>query len=145
MGWATFRAIISKTHLGPIFRSFFSAKSDFPRKIPWNFLEKRFFKTFSAENSIFPTFWGEKFSAEFSPKFSPEKTYEKSAPGHPVTNPFGRTGPEHPWLTWWPKTCVRRKEILASADCSTPSIGTGFFRPRPEHCEMSKLGRFCTK
>jgi hypothetical protein len=56
---------------GPIFRTFF------PRKIPWNLLEKRFFETFSAENSnFFPTFFGGKFSAEFSP----EKMYEKSAP-----------------------------------------------------------------
>jgi hypothetical protein len=43
-------------------------------------LEKLFFKTFSAENSIFPNILGGKFSAEFSLKFSPEKMYEKSAP-----------------------------------------------------------------
>jgi hypothetical protein len=44
-------------------------------------LEKRFFKTFSAENSIFSQHFGGKISAEFSPKFSLEKMYEKSAPG----------------------------------------------------------------
>jgi hypothetical protein len=65
---------------GPIFRTFFSAENHFPRKIPQNILEIQFFKTFSAENSIFSQhFWG-KFSAEFSPKFSPEKNVRKIDP-----------------------------------------------------------------
>jgi hypothetical protein len=66
---------------GPIFRTFFSAENYFPRKIPGNFLEKRFFKTFSAENSIFSQhFLGGTFSAEFSLKFSPEKNVRKIGP-----------------------------------------------------------------
>jgi hypothetical protein len=32
-------------HLGPIFRTFLPAESDFPRKIPWNLLEKMIFQT----------------------------------------------------------------------------------------------------
>jgi hypothetical protein len=63
---------------GTIFRTFF------PRKIPRNFLEKQFFKTFCAENSIFPNIFGGKFSAEFSPKFSLEKMYEKSTPDRAI-------------------------------------------------------------
>jgi hypothetical protein len=52
-------------NLGPIFRTFF----------PRNFLEKLFFKTFSAENSIFSQHFEGKFSAKF-----PGKMYKKSAP-----------------------------------------------------------------
>jgi hypothetical protein len=71
---------------GPIFRTFFSAENHFPRKIPRNFLEKRFLKTFSAENSIFfPTFLGENFPRNFPQNFPQifprKKMYEKSAPG----------------------------------------------------------------
>jgi hypothetical protein len=38
--WVTFWATFSQTHLGPIFRTFFSTESDFPRKMPWNVLKK---------------------------------------------------------------------------------------------------------
>jgi hypothetical protein len=51
--------------LRPNFGTFFSAESYFPQKIPWNLLEKRFFKTFSAENSnFFQHFLGESFVLE---------------------------------------------------------------------------------
>jgi hypothetical protein len=71
----------TKVLQGPIFRTFFSAENHFPRKIPRNFLEKRFFKTcFRGKFHFFPTFWGGKFSAEFSLKFSPEKNVRKIDP-----------------------------------------------------------------
>jgi hypothetical protein len=76
-------------NLGPIFRTFFSAKNHFPRKIPRNFLGKTnsaeflgktiFQNFFRGKLQFFPTFLGENFSVEFSAKFSPEKMYEKSS------------------------------------------------------------------
>jgi hypothetical protein len=60
---------------GPICRTFFSAENHFPRKILWNFLEKRFFENFSAEKSDFSQhFLGENFPLNIPPK------NEKSAP-----------------------------------------------------------------
>jgi hypothetical protein len=65
---------------GRFFVHFFSAENHFPRKIPRNFLEKRFLKTFSAENSIFSRhFWGKIFREIFR-GIIPGKMYEKSAP-----------------------------------------------------------------
>jgi hypothetical protein len=62
-----------RVNQGPIFRTFFSTENHFPRKIPRNFLEKRFFKTFSAENSIFSQhFWGKIFRGIF-PEILPGK------------------------------------------------------------------------
>jgi hypothetical protein len=55
---------------GPIFRTFF----------PLNILEKRFFKTFSAENSIFSQhFWGKIFRGIFRGTF-PGKKCTKNRP-----------------------------------------------------------------
>jgi hypothetical protein len=65
---------------GPIFRTFFSAENHFPWKILWNFLEKQFFKTFSAENSIFSQHFLGKIFRGFFPKIFTGKMYEKSAP-----------------------------------------------------------------
>jgi hypothetical protein len=65
---------------GPIFRTFFSTENHFPRKILRNFLEKRFFKTFSAENSIFfQHFWGKIFGGIFRGIF-PRKNVRKIGP-----------------------------------------------------------------
>jgi hypothetical protein len=62
---------------GPISRTFFSAESEFPQKIPWNLLEKRIFKTFSAENSnLFQHFLEENFPRNF-----PQKNVQKIGPG----------------------------------------------------------------
>jgi hypothetical protein len=61
----------------------FSAENHFPLKILWNFLEKRFFETFSAENSIFfPNIFGGKIFRGIFTKVFPEKMYKKLAPGH---------------------------------------------------------------
>jgi hypothetical protein len=67
--------------LGPIFHTFFSADF-FGKTIFQNFFRGKFhfFKTFSAENSIFPNIFGGKFSAEFSPKFFPENNVRKIDP-----------------------------------------------------------------
>jgi hypothetical protein len=73
-----------------IFCTFFPAENHFPRKIPWHFSEKQFFKTFSAENSLFPNiFWGKIFLGIF-PKIFPGKSVRKIGPcGHPVADePF---------------------------------------------------------
>jgi hypothetical protein len=59
-----------------------STENHFPQKIPWNFLEKRFFEAFSAENSIFPNIIGENFSRNFTQNFPRKKMCDKSAPGH---------------------------------------------------------------
>jgi hypothetical protein len=62
---------------GRFFVHSFSAENHFPRKIPRNFLEKRFFKTFSAENSIFSQhFWGKIFRGIF-PEIFPGKNVRK--------------------------------------------------------------------
>jgi hypothetical protein len=64
-------------NLGPIFRTFF----------PRNFLDKRFFITFSAENSIFPQhFWGKIFLGIF-PEIFPRKNVRMYAqkPETPVS------------------------------------------------------------
>jgi hypothetical protein len=56
-------------------------ESDFPRSFPQNVLGKRFFETFSAENSKFsPTFLVEKFPRNFPRNFPRKKMYKKSAP-----------------------------------------------------------------
>jgi hypothetical protein len=66
--------------LGPIFRTFFSVENHFPQKIPRNFLEKQFFKTFSTENSIFSQhFWGKIFRKIFRGIF-PGKKCTKNRP-----------------------------------------------------------------
>jgi hypothetical protein len=85
MGWATFWAIFSQTHLGPIFRTFFPGKisGKIPRKKftpknvgkKWNFPWKKFQKIVFPRNST-------EFSAESD--FSAEKMYEKLATGHPA-------------------------------------------------------------
>jgi hypothetical protein len=68
------RALYLAGPLGPLFRTFF------PRKIPRNFLEKRFFKTFSAENLIFSQhFWGKIFRENFRGIF-PGKNVQKIGP-----------------------------------------------------------------
>jgi hypothetical protein len=68
--------------LGPIFRTFVSAESDFPRKvISMEFLGKTIFQNFFRGKFLFfPTFLWEKFSMEFLSEFYPEKMYKKSAP-----------------------------------------------------------------
>jgi hypothetical protein len=59
---------------GPIF-----VESYFPRKVLWNLLEKRFFETFSAENSNFSQhFWGEKFPRNFPWNFPRKKCMYKN-------------------------------------------------------------------
>jgi hypothetical protein len=47
-------------------------------------LEKRFFKAFSAENSISQHFWGGKIFRGIFPEIFPGKMYKKSAPAHKV-------------------------------------------------------------
>jgi hypothetical protein len=65
---------------GPIFRTFFSAENHFPRKIPRNFLEKRFFKAFfRGKFNFFPTFLGENFPRNF-PRNFPWKKCTKNRP-----------------------------------------------------------------
>jgi hypothetical protein len=74
------KAIADQGDQGPIFRTFFSAESDFLRKIPRNFLEKQFFKTFSAENSMFSQhLWGKIFRGIF-PKIFRRKKCTKNRP-----------------------------------------------------------------
>jgi hypothetical protein len=76
---APFCAIFSQTHHGPIFLYIFSAENHFPRKNPRNFLEKRFFITFSSEYSIFSQrFWGKIFREIF-----PGKNVQKIGPWSP--------------------------------------------------------------
>jgi hypothetical protein len=78
--------LIAETHLGPIFRTFFSAESDFPRKIQRNFLKKLFFETFSAENYIFSQhFLGKIFRGIF-PEIFPGKTCTKNRTRSRVAN-----------------------------------------------------------
>jgi hypothetical protein len=69
-----------KQRPGADFSYIFSAENRFPRKIPRNFLEERFFKTFSAENSIFSQhFWGKIFRGIF-PEIFPRKKCTKNRP-----------------------------------------------------------------